>query len=71
MYGHRNVESEGPIVEHVDSEEHECNISPFAHWYGWRLQRQGGCELGEGGCESGEDELGESDQETCRWKLVW
>ena len=61
MYRHRNVESESPVVEHVDSEEHECNISPFAHGHGRRFQRQSGCELGEGGCEGGEDELREGD----------
>lgn len=28
---HGDVEGECPVVEHIDSKEHECDVGPFAH----------------------------------------
>lgn len=65
MHRHGNVESECPIIEHVDGKEYERDVSPFTHRHSRRLERQGRRELGEGRCQCGEDELGEGDQKTC------
>ena len=64
MHGNGDVESESPVIQHVDCEEQCCANAPFSKWYWRRLDEVASfrVELVVQSREAREDELEQGDE---------